>query len=726
MSAFEWYLSRLRTMNLRELSWRSRRAVSDLAPTRRKNPAPLFGANPPDWARALESFRAAADRPVLLDRQRAQAIAELDPTHVSEVIGAADSAVNLSFEFFGYGPVSLRQPIDWHYDPIAQQHWPDRASNRINHRTVSADVKWIWELNRLQHLPWLAQAWLFTGDGTYSRAAFDQLDSWIEQNPPGRGIAWRGAFEAGIRAISIVVALQGLRDSEDLTADRFRRIVGLLNESAERCWAQRSLYSSANNHLVGEMAGLAVVAMMFPDLRSSKLWKRRALNALGREAQKQILTDGAGAEQAVAYQLFTVELIHLVAVLSMQVDGHAPDLLVEAVIRSSSFLASVVRDHEPDPRYGDDDFGFALRLGPQSSRTVRDHLGIVSTSGCGPDGVSTARDTLDAQWLTAASRSGGTAPLANSISPTAENFVAHEAGLVVLRADDRRTTMDVGPLGYLSIAAHGHADALSVTLSVGDEDVISDPGTGSYYGHPEWRAVMRGTRAHPTVCVDGQDQSVAGGPFLWSRHARVTLLGVDIVAGVVDAQHDGYTRLPGRVVHRRWLIAPSKERIQLVIDLINGDGRHSCAQTWPLHPRLEADKLDFGHIVSRGGVAVYTLLHAASEQMVVEQVRGDDVNNLGWWSDRLESRLPAWWLGASCEAELPLVMATLFSPVDGIATEGLSVKCEGNSIDVRWLEAAQTRSVGVDIGGKASVRWDDHSDPHAKRNQASTPGPPKT
>ena len=64
--------------------------------------------------------------------------------------------------------------------------------------------------------------------------------------------------------------------------------------------------------------------------------------------------------------------------------------------------------------------------------------------------------------------------------------------------------MDVGPLGYLSIAAHGHADALAVTLSAEGRELIVDPGTASYYGNPAWRTVHRGTRVHPTVCVDGR------------------------------------------------------------------------------------------------------------------------------------------------------------------------------------------------------------------------------
>ena len=170
---------------------------------------------------------------------------------------------------------------------------------RIDHRVASSDPKWIWELNRLQHLPVLAQAWLFTGETRYAEMAFDHLDSWLEQNPIGTGIAWRGAFEAGIRAISVAIALQGLRNSSAMTTERYRRVVRMLDASARYCWHGRSRFSSANNHLVGELAGLMTVHMLFPELAAPTSLYSRAVATLASEAERQILPDGAGAEQSV-------------------------------------------------------------------------------------------------------------------------------------------------------------------------------------------------------------------------------------------------------------------------------------------------------------------------------------------------------------------------------------------------------------------------------------------
>jgi hypothetical protein len=707
MARLGWYGRRLQSMEKGELFWRAGQA---LLPTRQGKARPdavmpCDGAE--DWEQSLQRFRVGANRPMLLDRRRAHIIRDRDPAFVTRLRDSADMAAQCSFRFFGYPAVSLKRPIDWHHDPIADRHWPDLPSNRIDHRVIRGDVKWIWELNRLQHLPWLAQAWLFTGENRYSRAAFEHLDTWIEQNRPGRGIAWRGAFEVGIRAISITIALQGLRDAPELTVERYRRIVGVLAESASRCWQDRSRFSSANNHLVGEMAGLAIVSMMLPELNRAADWEQRAIETLSAEAGKQILADGSGAEQAVGYQAFTVELLHLVAALMAQRDGRAPDAIIAAISRSCAFLAAVVGRSDPAPRYGDDDQGFALRLGPEPIRTIRDHLGIVATFGWGVAGADAGCDSLSAQWYRTIAESlsaGFSAPAPTSESTTEPaGLFAGDGGLVVLRSGRRRTTMDVGPLGYLSIAAHGHADALAVTLSENGEDLISDPGTGSYYGHPQWRSVMRGTRAHPTVCVDNQNQSDAGGPFLWSRHARTRVRGVKLSSGVVDAEHDGYTRLRGRVVHRRWLIAPPNDRTQLVVDLVTGGGTHEVRTSWPLHPSLDVHSIQGGHIVSRHRSPVLQLLHAATVPTTCHEVRGDTIGNLGWWSDRLESRVLAWWLSAVCNAELPLAIATLLTPMDGVATMNLAVTLQHGQIEATWAEDAQLRTAAIQVYGSAVV-----------------------
>jgi hypothetical protein len=234
--------------------------------------------------------------------------------------------------------------------------------------------------------------------------------------------------------------------------------------------------------LIFQAAHRAVAASRSPGSRSRGL---------------QILPDGVGAEQAVGYQLFVVELLMLVAhLVRLRGEPVPPDLLA-AIDRSATFLAAVVGEHDPDPRFGDDDEGFAVRLGAEPVRTVRDHLGLVGAF-FGHAQVRHAqarrwgRATPAAVWLEPPGEAGPGLDL--PADPEPATLYAPHGGLVMLRNRGRRVLMDVGPLGYLSLAAHGHADALSVTVSLDGSDIIN-PGTGSSYGHPDWRGVPRKPRS---------------------------------------------------------------------------------------------------------------------------------------------------------------------------------------------------------------------------------------
>jgi Heparinase II/III-like protein/Heparinase II/III N-terminus len=694
-----WYGRRLGTMTGPELVWRCRQSLRGVLPRRDLADASgsrLLQDGVDGWRPALQRFRDGVGRPLVLDRSRAETIREGHPDLVNELVAAAERVASGRVTYFGYPEAVLGDSVDWHHDPLSGFRWPRLPSAKIDHRAARGDPKWIWELNRLQHLPWLAQAWLFTGQESFAELAFDQLDSWMDQNPPGFGIAWRGSFEAGVRAISVAVALQGLRDSQALTVRRFERVVRMLASSAARCWRDRSRFSSANNHLVGELAGLAAVALLLPDLRPAQRWLHNALSGLSEQAGRQILPDGAGAEQAVGYQMFTVELLVVVAVLLGAEGKEVPPAVLAAINRSSDYLATLVDANDPPLRYGDDDEGFALRLGPEPLRTIREHLGLVGAFTSDERARLLGQETLSSLWIEAALRpSGGAAPRPAPQRPVGSHFAA-SGGLVVLRSSERRLTMDVGPLGYLSIAAHGHADALAVSMSVDGCEVIADPGTASYYGHPAWRKVHRGTRVHATVSVDDEDQSVMAGPFMWTRHAQVRTHTVDLTQGVVDAEHDGYLRLAEPVTHRRCLVAPPTRPWVLIVDALDGVGQHDMRASWPLHPALDVHALSQGHEIVRDGVPVLLMACAATVPVVNEQARGDEETNLGWWSDRLESRRPAWLVSGLCRGPAPLVMATVLRPLtaEGSVT-ALHVQLVGDTITVTWLDDVSPQRVKI-------------------------------
>src|SRR6185295_2959480 len=121
-----------------------------------------------------------------------------------------------------------------------------------------------------------------------------------------------------------------------------------------------------------------------------------------------------------------------------------------------------------------------------------------------------------------------------------------------------------------------HADALSFTLSAGGLEFLVDTGTYAYHTQPEWRQYFRGTAAHNTVRIDGEDQSLQGGAFLWlaKANAGVRSFASSASRDEFEGWHDGYLRLPDPVLHRRRLMLDKRSRSILIEDRLEMRGSH--------------------------------------------------------------------------------------------------------------------------------------------------------
>jgi hypothetical protein len=200
-----------------------------------------------------------------------------------------------------------------------------------------------------------------------------------------------------------------------------------------------------------------------------------------------------------------------------------------------------------------------------------------------------------------------------------------------------RLIADAGPLGYLSIAAHGHADALSFVLSVAGREIIVDPGTYSYHTEPLWRAYFRGSGAHNTVRVDGQDQSIQGGNFMWLRHARARCLEFDPSAGRFSAEHDGYTRLADPVVHRRDITVGGT--MTEVMDRLACNGYHVVERCWHFSEQCDVSLTGSTVVAEHGPVRV--TLRPMEAVREIRQLCGSEDPPGGWVSRRFDAKVAA-------------------------------------------------------------------------------------
>jgi hypothetical protein len=204
---------------------------------------------------------------------------------------------------------------------------------------------------------------------------------------------------------------------------------------------------------------------------------------------------------------------------------------------------------------------------------------------------------------------------------------------------------DSGPHGFLSIAAHAHADALSLEVRHEGVDILADPGTYCYHGEAEWRQWFRSTGAHNTIEVGGVGQSDSGGPFLWKTQAQTTTLTCDVGEQPVQtwrAEHDGYLRLDTPTTHRRSVMLDSPRRCLTVIDTLDAVAPVGVSMTWQLGPKVHVE-LNGAHAALSWSVGPERRrgLMILPKELAWTCHRGEVDPIEGWYSPRFGARVAA-------------------------------------------------------------------------------------
>jgi hypothetical protein len=566
------------------------------------------------------------------------------------LLAKADRIAAHRLDFFDLRDRHLGDPIDWNRDHSIGKAAPMRFSPWIDYRDVdvTGDCKLVWEPNRHHQLVVLGRAYRAGGDIRYAQAVVEQLSSWLDQCPYGVGMNWRSPLELGIRLINWVWALDLIRPS-GLVAGRFHdRLIDSVDRHIWEIDRKYSAGSAANNHLIGEAAGVYIASSCFPFLKRARQCRARSRDILCQCIFEQVNADGSSREQATGYHMFVTQFFLLSALAGRWTKDEFPPDYWARLEKMFEFLGMLGEGGQSLPMLGDGDDGYVLDLGddPRAAKGWLSAAAILFGRGDFKGWSGGYREP--ARWLLG--RDGQQrfdAVEAPAPAGATASGAFPDSGLYLLQSghsnsDDRISAVfDCGEHGFRSIAAHAHADALSFVLRVFGEDVLVDPGTYDYFSHPAWRSYFRSTRAHNTVVIDGKDQSEMLGSFLWGKRASSRCLSwrPDGSGGEVIGEHDGYTRLSDPVTHRRSLQLDGKAGALVVKDDIMARGRHNIEVCFHLAEQCVVSAAGENRFIIDVGPGTVTL--ELDPRLDVTTLVGSDDPTGGWVSRGYHRKTPS-------------------------------------------------------------------------------------
>jgi Heparinase II/III-like protein/Heparinase II/III N-terminus len=551
---------------------------------------------------------------------------------------------------FGYGSP---EGINWHRDIFSGESFSLAFYSKINIReNPLLSAKCVWEINRLQFLTAICMNYAVSGNDSYLDLFMKINRSWDLQNPWLRGVNWYSNIEINLRLITWFLCWEIL-DAEALKANNpgFSDFTGktwlpLIEKHCLYSYKNPSKYSSANNHLISEYAGLFLASSRWT-FRDSEKWIVYSQKGLEEEIIKQHSAEGINREEAAEYIQFITDFFLLSFITGERTNRPFSERFRERLYKIFCYINEFLDAGGNFPRYGDEDDGKCFILDFDE--------GFNNFKSLLTSGAIIFRDE-------ALKRGGNGFDLKNRIlfgekgrivfdsipdagTGRSSKFYKGEGHFIFRKEQGEREIymhFDAAPLGYLSIAAHGHADALSFLLTINGQPLFIDPGTYTYHTEPEWRQYFIGTLAHNTARIEEKNQAVNGGPTLWIKHYDIDIHDVESDTGRerVKASHNGY--LSDGAIHQREIIFDRVLNEFLINDTIIVKGKRRLRVEFPfhIHPGITIEKKAKNlFLLSKDQLpGTEFQIDEKLEPVIVRGETGDSL--LGWYSGSFLKKEP--------------------------------------------------------------------------------------
>lgn len=452
--------------------------------------------------------------------------------------------------------VNLEEDIQWHKGMYGQ--WNSSVSSydiEFKNTDDIGDIRYSWEINRHQFMPYIACKYLKTKDEKYLDILEEKFENWVEGNCFLKGINWSSAMEIALRAYQWLIVVYLIKDTD--RKDFKQKLSKGICASTEYVMNNLSLYSSANNHLILEAAISSIIGLCFDGVVDQN-WFSEGYSILKEEIPKQFHEDGVNKEQALHYQGFVTDMM-LQYNSIMRSLGKLP--LSENLIKKSVIFMAELNSSINYSDFGDSDDAKIVALG-SSKYNYYEYLLVFASEYYGESFIQCDNKYPEVQLFCNEQKDKKVVKL--------KGFSNYEkGGYSIIKNNNNLLVFDYGELGFGDLAAHGHADALMFIYQYGGKEFFTDSGTFIYNIKSDRRNYYRSTKAHNTLCFEGENQSEIKGPFLWGKKSKTKLNTIEDLQDkyVLEAENDGYSPK----IHRRKIEYYKSNDLVKIFDYFDGN-----------------------------------------------------------------------------------------------------------------------------------------------------------
>ncbi len=452
---------------------------------------------------------------------------------------------------------------DWLTNPLTgyrydvTKHWTEIA----DFSPEAGDIKYVWEKSRFTFLYDLIRFDVHFQEDQ-SEVVFNEIDSWIAENPVNCGPNWRCSQEISLRVLNWTFALHYYKNSPTLTAGRFAGIISSICQQIQHVAAHIPFSRRAvrNNHALTETLTLYLVGLLYPFFPESSRWKKEGKRWFEQEIAYQIYEDGTFLQFSMNYHRVAVQLLTQ-AIQLAHLNGERWDEIVYDRARKSLNFLRTCQDQTTGwlPNYGNNDGALFFPLSESHFRDFRPQLNALAE--------------------------------ALSTSPTASTQVADfpdgtytfdQGGYYVLRDADTVTFIRCGRYKDRPF----QADNLHLDIWVEGKNILRDAGSYLYNTEARWTRYFAGTASHNTIMLGDYDQMRKGPRFIWYdwiKQSRAGWINSDENEFVFEGQFTGFRQAGKNIVHRRRVTKGAGELSWFVEDwLENAPPELPMHQIW--HP----------------------------------------------------------------------------------------------------------------------------------------------